>query len=89
MIDPTARIAASPGLRIGVPVSTPNTPTLVIVNVPPARSAGVVRPARAVAASSLQGGGQLASDSASASRIVGTIRPRGVAAAIPSWTRSW
>ena len=31
---------ASPGLRIGVPVSTPKTPTLVIVIVPPDMSAG-------------------------------------------------
>src|SRR3954451_19937432 len=37
---PKARIAASPGLRIGVPLSTPNTPTLVIVIVPPVMSAG-------------------------------------------------
>jgi hypothetical protein len=29
------------GVRIGVPASTPNTTTLVIVIVPPARSAGV------------------------------------------------
>ena len=36
---PNARIAASPGVRIGVPESTPNTPTLVIVIVPPCRSA--------------------------------------------------
>ena len=45
----SARIAASPGLRIGVPVSTPKTPTLVMVIVPPAMSAGWVRPSRAVA----------------------------------------
>ena len=41
---PKARIAASPGGRIGVPVSTPKTPTLVIVNVPPDMSAGGVLP---------------------------------------------
>src|SRR5699024_8057148 len=33
---PTARAAASPGLMIGVPASTPNTPTFVMVMVPPA-----------------------------------------------------
>lgn len=32
---PSARIPASPGLMIGVPASTPNTPTFVSVNVPP------------------------------------------------------
>ena len=52
LIWPNARIADSPGLRIGVPASTPNTPTLVIVIVPPARSAGWVRPALAVSARS-------------------------------------
>ena len=49
---PNATMPASPGLRIGVPVSTPNTPTLVIVIVPPDMSAGVVLPARAVSVSS-------------------------------------
>lgn len=33
---PNARMAASPGLMIGVPASTPNTPTFVTVIVPPA-----------------------------------------------------
>ena len=50
----------SPGFRIGVPVSTPNTPTLVIVIVPPAMSAGVVLPARAVSVSVADRVGQLA-----------------------------
>ena len=49
---PNATMADSPGLRIGVPVSTPNTPTLVIVIVPPDMSAGEVLPARAVSVSS-------------------------------------
>ena len=35
LIAPKHRIADSPGLMIGVPASTPKTPTLVIVNVPP------------------------------------------------------
>ena len=30
MTWPSARIADSPGVRMGVPVSTPNTPTFVI-----------------------------------------------------------
>ena len=46
---PNAMIADSPGLMIGVPASTPKTPTLVIVIVPPDMSAGWVRPSRAVA----------------------------------------
>ena len=73
---------------IGVPVSTPNTPTLVIVNVPPTRSAGGVFPARAVAVSSASAPASSRSVSVSASRTFGTISPRGVAAAIPSCTRS-
>ena len=48
---PKHRIADSPGLMIGVPASTPKTPTLVIVNVPPHISAGWVLPSRAVAVS--------------------------------------
>ena len=48
---PNARIALSPGLMIGVPVSTPKTPTFVIVIVPPAMSVGWVRPARATSTS--------------------------------------
>ena len=50
---PKHRIADSPGLMIGVPASTPKTPTLVIVNVPPLISAGCVLPSRAVAVSAL------------------------------------
>ena len=40
---PMARMAASPGLRMGTPASTPKTPTLVRVMVPPRRSSGVER----------------------------------------------
>jgi hypothetical protein len=47
-IAPNATIPASPGVRIGVPASTPKTPTFVIVIVPPDRSAGVALPDRAV-----------------------------------------
>ena len=41
---PKTRMADSPGGRIGVPVSTPKTPTLVIESVPPLMSAGGVFP---------------------------------------------
>ena len=44
---------------IGVPASTPKTPTLVIVNVPPLISAGWVLPSRAVAVSSLSAAAEL------------------------------
>jgi hypothetical protein len=80
---PKARIADSPGLRIGVPVSTPKTPTLVIVIVPPVMSAGVVRPARAVSVRSLSAVASSASESRPASLMFGTMSPRGVAAAMP------
>ena len=49
---PKHRIADSPGLMIGVPASTPKTPTLVIVKVPPLISAGWVLPVA-------RGGGEL------------------------------
>ena len=52
LIAPIATIATSPGLRIGVPVSIPNEPRLVTVIVPPAMSAGVDLPSRAVIVSS-------------------------------------
>ena len=81
------RIADSPGLMIGVPASTPKTPTLVIVNVPPPISAGCVLPVAGRR-------GQLAERlreleqrlSWSASLMFGTISPRGVAAAMPRLT---
>ncbi|MND03485.1 hypothetical protein D3C83_233210 [compost metagenome] len=53
-IAPNARIAASPGGKIGVPVSMPKTPMLVMVKVPPIMSAGVGRPWRAVVTKSLR-----------------------------------
>ena len=69
-----------------MPVSTPNTPTLVIVIVPPDMSAGVVRPARAVSVSSPIAAASSRSDSVSASLMFGTISPRSVAAAMPRLT---
>ena len=41
------RMALCGGLRIGVDSSEPKTPPLVIVNVPPCRSATVILPSRA------------------------------------------
>ena len=71
---PNARMAVSPGVRIGVPASTPNTPTLVIVIVPPARSAGVALPARPVSASTCRPRASSGSDSASACLTFGTMQ---------------
>ena len=71
---------------IGVPLSTPKTPTLVIVNVPPAISAGWVLPDRAVSTSALSCSASSSIDSRSASLMFGTTSPRGVAAAMPRFT---
>ncbi len=73
-------------LMMGVPLSMPNTPTLVIVNVPPLISAGWVRPAFAVSTSSCRARARPTRSSASASLTFGTTRPRGVAAAMPRFT---
>jgi hypothetical protein len=83
---PKARMAASPGIRMGVPASTPNTPTFVMVMVPPARSAGVVLPARAVAASCSNAWARPASGSACAPFTFGTSSPRSAATAMPRLT---
>ena len=86
-IEPSATMPTSPGFKIGVPVSTPKTPMLVMVMVPFAMSAGVVRPSRAVAASCSIALANSRSDIWSASLMFGTIRPRGVAAATPKFTK--
>jgi hypothetical protein len=83
---PNARIAVSPGVRIGVPASTPNTPTLVIVMVPPARSAGVALPARAVSVSACRLRASSGRLCACACLMFGTIRPRSAATAMPRFT---
>ena len=83
---PKARMAASPGVRIGVPPSTPNTPTLVIVIVPPARSAGVALPARAVSARACRLRASSGRDSSPAFLTFGTSRPRSAATAMPRFT---
>jgi hypothetical protein len=69
-----------------VPVSTPNTPTLVIVIEPPDMSAGWVLPSRAVETRSAMASASWRSDIRSASLMLGTISPRGVAAAMPRLT---
>ena len=66
---------ASPGLRIGVPVSTPKTPTLVIVIVPPDMSAGEVLPERAVSVSAAIAPASSRSDSAVGVLDVGHDQP--------------
>ena len=69
-----------------MPASTPKTPTLVIVIVPPAMSAGWVRPSRAVAVRAPIASASSRIDIASASLMFGTTSPRGVAAAMPRLT---
>ena len=86
VMAPKHRMAASPGLRIGVPASTPKTPTLVIVIVPPDMSAGWVRPSRAVVVRAAMASASSRIDIRSASLMLGTMRPRGVAAAMPRLT---
>src|SRR5690606_25665817 len=90
---PIARIVDWPGLRIGVPPSTPNTPTLVTVRVEPVTSPGVSAPSRAFCAVSAIAAVRAGPDgswcpSASISGRVATSRPRSVATAIPSLTWS-
>jgi hypothetical protein len=86
LIWPNARMADSPGVRIGVPPSTPNTPTLVIVIVPPDRSAGVAFPALVVSVSSASARASPGSGSRPASLTFGTMRPRSAATAMPRFT---
>ena len=69
-----------------MPASTPKTPTLVMVIVPPAMSAGWVRPSRAVAVSAPIASASSRIDIRSASLTFGTTSPRGVAAAMPRLT---
>ncbi|MCY1379277.1 hypothetical protein D9M69_669820 [compost metagenome] len=71
---------------MGVPASMPKTPMLVIEMVPPVRSAGLVFPALAVSVSSVSAAEMSASVIRSASLMLGTVRPRGVAAAMPRLT---
>ena len=86
---PIARIAVCPGLRIGVPPSTPKTPTFVSVMVPPVRSRACDRPARAVSISACTRRARSRSPRRDAPLIVGTRSPRGVSAAMPRFTSRW
>src|SRR5699024_9402432 len=85
---PIARIVLWPGLRIGTPPSTPNTPTLVTVSVDPVSSAGVRAPSRAFPACCAIRSVSVAPSSASAPGTVATTRPRSVATARPRETCS-
>ena len=69
-----------------MPPSTPNTPTLVIVMVPPVSTAGGVRPARAVSVSAASAPASSRRPIRSAALTFGTSSPRGVAAAMPRFT---
>ena len=69
-----------------MPASMPNTPMFVIEIVPPVRSAGLVRPARAVSASPAIASASSMSVIRSAPFTFGTTRPRSVAAAMPRFT---
>ena len=74
---------------IGVAITAPNRPGLVIVNVAPSTSSGPRRPARARSATSPIAAASPSALSRWASRITGTIRPASRATAIPRWTDSW
>lgn len=65
------------GLMMGVPMSEPNTPPLLMVNVPPAISSIAMLSVRARLARSPSDFSSDASDAPSALRITGTTRPRG------------
>lgn len=80
---PRHRMAASPGFRIGVPPSIPNTPMLAMVNVPFFMRSGGVLPSLASAMSAVRALADSFNDIACAALMLGTSRPRGVAAAIP------
>ena len=64
----------------------PKTPMFVMVIVPPCISAGWVLPSRAVSVSCSSAVASSTIDIACASLTFGTIRPRGVAAAMPRFT---
>ena len=83
---PRARMAASPGLRMGTPASTPKTPTLVRVIVPPRRSAAVQRADRARSVRSASAPVNSRRVRSCASLMLGTTRPRGPATAMPRCT---
>ena len=70
-------------LMIGVPISEPKTPGLVIVNVPSCTSRGSSRLVRARFARSLSDRVSPVSDRLSALLITGTMSPQSSATAMP------
>ncbi len=68
---------------MGVDMSDPNTPPLVIVNVPPVRSSIAMVPSRAFFAYLAISASMAAKLFVSASRTIGTMRPRSVETATP------
>ena len=77
------KIALCGALTIGVDISEPKTPPLVIVKVPPVRSSMAIVPSRARLAYSPTSFSMLAKLFTSASRTTGTISPRSVETATP------
>ena len=82
-IVPTHRIAACGWLMIGVPMTEPNTPGLVIVNVPRCTSSGLSFLVRARSPRSLIARARPSSDSSSACLMTGTMSPQSSATAMP------
>ena len=87
-IRPTPRIAASGGLMIAVPPSTPKAPKLETVKVLPRRSVASMDPSRAEVASRWRSSATSGNDLLCASRITTTTRPRSVCTATPRCTGS-
>ena len=77
------RIALCGAFTIGVDISEPNTPPLVIENVPPVSSSIVIVPLRARSANPVTAFSIAAKSMRSASRSTGTISPRSVETATP------
>jgi hypothetical protein len=71
------------GLMIGVDSMEPNTPPLLIVNVPPVSSSTSACPSLRALAESAICFSMSAIDIWSASRRIGTTRPRGLPTAMP------
>ena len=83
LMVPNATIATSPGLMMGVPMSIPRAPMLVMEMVPSAISRGWVLPSRARLVRAVSSTASSRRDSSLAFLMFGTSSPRGVAAAIP------
>ncbi len=82
-MEPTQRMAACGWLMIGVPITDPNTPGLVMVKVPFWTSSGLSFLARARSPRSLIARARPSSDSSSACLITGTMSPQSSATAMP------